>query len=79
MTPAAPVLEVRKRATKGRKMHWGGRLDGSEVFTMDKTTMTAGRFVIIVVLERKILCERIFVGTGGLLFMCDEVEICNRR
>jgi hypothetical protein len=51
----------------------------SEVFTRDKTTMTAGRFVIIVVLERKSSCERRFVDIGGLFFMCDEVEICNRR
>lgn len=28
---------------------------------MDKTTMTAGRFVIIVVLERKSLCENLLV------------------
>ena len=33
----------------------------SEVFTRDKTTMTAGRFVIIVVLERKSLCENLLV------------------
>lgn len=66
MTPAAPVLEVRERATGDRKCTGAGDWM-LEVY--------GNTFVRIVVVEGRVLRGK-FVGIGGLI-MNDEVEMRN--